>query len=151
MIRVIVSDVRIQIARSDRSLFMDGLAGGVTVTRIGTQVVVRLSGRIDDAMADLLRRTIGEVATLVITRVVVDLAEVCTIEGAGIDFLGELNQRWRLRLINRPGGLGVRLPPTQSLSEAVGQPVAAPAERSSARSSARSSTGDEWVSAPTDR
>lgn len=92
---------------------MDGTTGGVTVTRIGTQVVVRLSGQVDDAMAEDLRAAVEEVATLVISRVVVDLDDVSSVEGAGIDFLAELNQRWRLRLINRPGGLGVRLPGRQ--------------------------------------
>lgn len=89
---------------------MDGTTGGVTVTRIGTQVVVRLSGQVDDRMSDTLDEAVAEVATLVISRVVVDLDDVSCVEGAGIEFLAELNRRWRLRLINRPGGLGVRLP-----------------------------------------
>lgn len=88
---------------------MDGLPGGVTVTRIGTQVVVRLSGQVDDGMSQVLQDAVQEVATQVITRVVVDLAEVTCVQGAGIDFIAELNRRWQLRLINRPGGLGVRL------------------------------------------
>jgi len=98
---------------------MDALPGGVTVTRIGTQVVVRLSGHVGDGLAPGLHAALAEVATLVINRVVVDLEDVCTVEGAGIEFLGELNQRWQLRLINRPGGLGVRLPPRADRRELI--------------------------------
>jgi hypothetical protein len=120
------------------------------VTRIGTQVVVRLSGQIDGRMADQLRHAVQEVAAQVISRVLVDLADVHSIEGVGIDFLGELNHRWRLRVINRPGGLGVRLP-APARDQPSTRSVAGSIAGSSARSRARSSAGEEWVSAPTER
>ncbi len=83
---------------------------GVSVTRIGTQVVVRLAGDIGDARADRLAVAVDEVAALVIQRVVVDLDEVTSVEGAGLDFLAELHRRWRLRLVNTPVGLRAALP-----------------------------------------
>jgi anti-anti-sigma regulatory factor len=83
---------------------------GISVTRIGTQVVVRLAGDVGDARADRLAAAVDEVATLVIQRVVVDLDEVTSIEGAGLDFLAELHRRWRLRLVNTPAGLRAALP-----------------------------------------
>lgn len=89
---------------------MDGSAQGVSVTRIGTQVVVRLSGDVGDARAQRLAAAVDEVAGLVIQRVVVDLEDVTSIEGAGMDFLAELHRRWRLRLLNTPAALRGALP-----------------------------------------
>lgn len=82
---------------------------GVTVTRVGTQVVVRLSGCIDDARAPRLRTALSEVATLALTRVVVDLTEATAVSGAGVDFLLTAEQRWKLRLLDPPSGLRERL------------------------------------------
>ena len=89
---------------------MTSTTDGVSVTRIGTQVVVRLAGDVGDARADRLAAAVDEVASLVIQRVVVDLDEVTSIEGAGLDFLAELHRRWRLRLVNTPAGLRSALP-----------------------------------------
>ena len=88
--------------------------GTVTVTRIGTQVVVRLSGDIGDATASRLQEAVDEVAALVLQRVVVDLEEVRSIEGAGMDFITMLHSRWQLRLLNTPAGLRSALPARQS-------------------------------------
>jgi anti-anti-sigma regulatory factor len=82
----------------------------VTVTRIGTQVVVRLRGAVDDSRAGDLERTVDEVAALALSRVVVDLDEVTSIEGAGVEFLVTLHARWRLRMLNTPAGLRACLP-----------------------------------------
>jgi hypothetical protein len=82
----------------------------ITVTRIGTQVVVRPMGNLDDACADSLAAVVREVEALALRRVVVDLDEVGRIEGAGLDFLTTLHGRWSLRLINTPAGLRARLP-----------------------------------------
>lgn len=89
---------------------MEAAADGVSVTRIGTQVVVRLSGDVGDGRAGRLASAVDEVAALVIQRVVVDLEDVTSIEGAGMDFLAELHRRWRLRLLNTPAGLRSALP-----------------------------------------
>ncbi len=89
---------------------MDPAADGVSVTRIGTQVVVRLAGDVGDERAARLTAAVDEVAALVIQRVVVDLEDVTSIEGAGMDFLTELHRRWRLRLLNTPAGLRSALP-----------------------------------------
>jgi len=82
----------------------------VTVTRIGTQVVVRPTGPLDDTCATGLADVVREVEALVLRLVVVDLDEVSRIEGAGLDFLATLHRRWSLRLINSPAGLRARLP-----------------------------------------
>ncbi len=89
---------------------MTSTTDGISVTRIGTQVVVRLAGDVGDARADRLAAALDEVAALVIQRVVVDLDEVTSIEGAGLDFLAELHRRWRLRLVNTPAALRATLP-----------------------------------------
>lgn len=89
---------------------MDVTAQGVSVTRIGTQVVVRLTGDIGDARRARLVAAVDEVAALVLQRVVVDLDEVTSVEGAGLDFLAELHRRWTLRLLNAPTGLRSALP-----------------------------------------
>ena len=82
----------------------------ISVTRIGTQVVVRPIGDLDDACAEGLAEAIREVEVLALRRVVVDLDEVGRIEGAGLDFLATLHGRWSLRLLNTPAGLRARLP-----------------------------------------
>lgn len=83
---------------------------GVTVTRIGTQVVVRLSGAVDDRRGPRLTAAVDEVARLVLHRVVVDLDDVTSVEGAGIDFLVTLHSRWTVRLLNTPDAVRARLP-----------------------------------------
>jgi anti-anti-sigma regulatory factor len=83
---------------------------GVTVTRIGTQVVVRLSGVVDDSRGPRLRAAVEEVGRLALQRVVVDLDDVTSIEGAGIDFVVALHARWTVRLLNTPAGVRERLP-----------------------------------------
>ncbi len=88
--------------------------GVVTVTRIGTQVVVRLSGDVGDTAARRLAEAVDEVAALVLQRVVVDLEEVRSIDGAGLDFIAILHHRWQLRLLNTPAGLRSALPTRQS-------------------------------------
>lgn len=84
--------------------------GSVSVTRIGTQVVVRLAGDIGDATSARLCAAVDEIETLVLQRVVVDLDEVRSLEGAGLDFLTQLHGRWRVRLLNTPADLRARLP-----------------------------------------
>jgi anti-anti-sigma regulatory factor len=78
---------------------------GVAVTRVGTQVVVRLSGVVDDARAPRLAAALGEVADVALTRVVVDLSDAPTVSGAGLDFLLAVADRWTLRLIDPPPDL----------------------------------------------
>ena len=82
----------------------------VTVTRIGTQVVVRLSGEIGDRQAVDLQAAVDEVATIALRRVVIDLEDVGTVEGAGVDFIRALHQRWSVRLLNTPACLRGKLP-----------------------------------------
>jgi anti-anti-sigma regulatory factor len=83
---------------------------GVTVTRIGTQVVVRLSGAVDDTRRSRLEAAVDEVARLALQRVAVDLDDVTSIEGAGIDFVVALHARWRVKLLNTPAAVRERLP-----------------------------------------
>jgi hypothetical protein len=80
---------------------------GVMVTRVGTQVVVRLSGMVDDDAR--LEAALREVAVLVLNRVVVDLSETSGITAAGLDFLLTAEDRWTLRLLAPPAGLRQRL------------------------------------------
>lgn len=87
---------------------------GVTVTRIGTQVVVRLSGDVDDSRRERLDGALAEVAGLAISRVVIDLDDVTSIQGAGIDFVVALHRRWRIKLLNTPVDLRERLPRTST-------------------------------------
>ena len=82
---------------------------GVVVTRVGTQVVVRLSGAVDDGADARLDAAMDEVAVLVLNRVVVDLSEATTVTGAGLDFLLQAEERWTLRLLTPPPGLRQRL------------------------------------------
>jgi anti-anti-sigma factor len=72
------------------------------VTRIGTQVVVRLSGVVDDRSADRLRAAVDEVAELALQRVVVDLDDVDYLDAAGLEFIARLADRWTLRVLNSP-------------------------------------------------
>ena len=82
---------------------------GVTVTRVGTQVVVRLAGVVDDCCDARLGVAFGEVADLALNRVVVDLTEASVVAGAGLDFLLRTQERWTVRLIDPPAGLRQRL------------------------------------------
>lgn len=84
-----------------------GRMDGVTVTRIGTQVVVRLSGAIDDERAERLTAALDEVSELALRRVVVDLSDTTCVRGAGLDFLAAARTRWQLRLLDPPDGLVV--------------------------------------------
>ena len=80
-------------------------AEGISVTRLGTQVVVRLSGVIDDSRAARLDKVLIEVDELVLHAVVVDCSDAAAISGAGLAFLREARLRWRLRLLGPPPGL----------------------------------------------
>ena len=82
----------------------------ISVTRIGTQVVVRPTGNLDDTCAQRLAAAVREVEALALRRVVVDLDEVGRVEGAGLEFLTTLHVRWSLRLLNTPAGLRALLP-----------------------------------------
>lgn len=82
----------------------------VAVQRVGTQVVVRLYGVLDDRAAARLSRALSEVEGMVLNRVVVDLDEVDSLEGAGLDFIVGLHRRWRVRLLNTPNQLRGRIP-----------------------------------------
>jgi anti-anti-sigma regulatory factor len=88
----------------------DRTADGVTVTRIGTQVVVRLSGHVGDLQAARLAAAVDEVAALVIQRVAVDLEDVESIDGAGLDFISTLHGRWQVKLLNTPAAVRRALP-----------------------------------------
>lgn len=82
----------------------------VQVQRVGTQVVVRLSGRIDEYAAERLAVAFDEVESLVITRVAVDLDAVDCVEEAGMAFVVALDQRWSVKLLNTPDELRGRIP-----------------------------------------
>lgn len=82
----------------------------VQVQRVGTQVVVRLSGRIDQGAAERLATALDEVESLVITRVVVDLDAAHCVKEAGMDFVVTLDERWSLKLLNAPSELRGRIP-----------------------------------------
>ena len=81
----------------------------VQVTRIGTQVVVRLTGCLGDAEAPKLELAFVEVCELASSLVAVDLEDAELIEGAGLDFIARLHTRWRVKLLNAPTGLRARL------------------------------------------
>lgn len=98
MIGKVVADAR----RADRG-------SPVAVTRIGTQVVVRLRGQVGDGERAALDAAYDEVRALVSTRVAVDLEEAEAVEGAGLDFLVRLHATWQVRLLNAPAGLRTRL------------------------------------------
>ena len=82
----------------------------VAVQRVGTQVVVRLYGVLDDRAALRLAEALSEVESMVLSRVVVDLDEVDAIEDAGLDFIVGLHRRWKVRLLNTPNQLRGRIP-----------------------------------------
>lgn len=82
----------------------------VAVQRVGTQVVVRLYGVLDDRAALRLAGALAEVESMVLSRVVVDLDEVDAIEDAGLDFIVGLHRRWKVRLLNTPNQLRGRIP-----------------------------------------
>ena len=75
---------------------------GVTVIRVGTQVVVRFSGDIGDPLADRLDAALVEINDLVLTRVVIDCGSAAGISGAGLRFLDVARSRWRVRLLDPP-------------------------------------------------
>jgi anti-anti-sigma regulatory factor len=92
---------------------------GVTVIRVGTQVVVRLGGDVDDTQADRLDAALVEIGDLVLTRVVIDCSGATEISGAGLRFLGAARNRWRVRLLDPPPGIQQSLaaaPPGQRLT-----------------------------------
>ena len=78
------------------------------VTRIGTQVVVRLTGRLGDAEAAVLEQAYLEVCELASSLVAVDLEDAELIEGAGLDFIARLHTRWQVKLLKAPLGLRTR-------------------------------------------
>jgi anti-anti-sigma regulatory factor len=80
------------------------------VTRIGTQVVVRLSGDVGDASRERLRAAFDEIAEVALHRVVIDLDEVDSLQDAGMEFVTELDARWSVRFLNTPPGLRGTLP-----------------------------------------
>jgi len=82
----------------------------VVVQRVGTQVVVRLYGVLDDRAEPRLARALLDVESMVLSRVVVDLDEVDAIEGAGLEFIVGLHRRWKVRLLNTPNQLRGRIP-----------------------------------------
>lgn len=82
----------------------------VSVQRVGTQVVVRLYGVLDDRAAHRLACAMADVESMVLNRVVVDLDEVDSVEGAGLDFIVGLHRRWKVRLLNTPNQLRGRIP-----------------------------------------
>jgi anti-anti-sigma regulatory factor len=89
----------------------------VAVQRVGTQVVVRLYGVLDDRAAPRLACALSDVESMVISRVVVDLDEVDSIEGAGLDFIVGLHRRWKVRLLNTPNQLRGRIPRMASATQ----------------------------------
>lgn len=116
----------------------------VAVTRVGTQVVVRISGPVGPHPP--LDAALNQVESLVSKRVVVDLMEATAIDEVGVTFIRTLRRRWHVRLMNAPPGLLARceIEPTDE--------PAVPGERTLQlpQSSPMSSTGAEWVSAPTE-
>lgn len=82
-----------------------GVPEPVQVTRIGTQVVVRMAGTVGEGHRPRLHEAIAEVDRLVVRRVVVDLDDVVELHAAGLDFVLALQQRWPVRLMNAPDGL----------------------------------------------
>lgn len=75
---------------------------GVTVIRVGTQVVVRLDGDMDDNQAERLATALLEIGDLVLNRVVIDCSAATEISGAGLRFLETARGRWRVRLLDPP-------------------------------------------------
>jgi hypothetical protein len=97
---------------------------GVMVTRVGTQVVVRLSGVVDDTCDRRLGAALDEVAGLVLNRVVVDLTDTSAVAGAGLDFILAAEERWTLRVLGPPAGLRQRLAERRQDRDAPGNGVA---------------------------
>jgi anti-anti-sigma regulatory factor len=93
------------------SRMLGGALDGVTVIRVGTQVVVRLSGDVDDNRAERLSSALLEIADLVLNRVVIDCSAATEISGAGLGFLQAAQARWPVRLLDPPPDL------RQSLNE----------------------------------
>jgi anti-anti-sigma regulatory factor len=81
----------------------------VQVTRIGTQVVVRLTGPVCHCRTAELERAYLEVCELASTLVAIDLEDAELLDRTGIDFVARLHARWRLRLLNAPVGLRAQL------------------------------------------
>lgn len=79
----------------------------VAVSRVGTVVVVRISGGPTADGADVARfdRAVSMVAQLVTNRVVVDLVDAARVGGEAVGFIRELQGRWRVRLMNAPPGV----------------------------------------------
>ncbi len=77
----------------------------ITVTRVGTQVVVRLHGEIGEEHAEDLRAAMDDVDRMASRRVAVDLAEVQAVDRVAIDFLASLNGRWQVRHLHTPSHL----------------------------------------------
>jgi anti-anti-sigma regulatory factor len=73
---------------------------GVTVIRVGTQVVVRLAGAVDDSQAERLEAALVEIGELVLNRVVIDCSAATEITGAGLQFLTVARSRWPVRLLD---------------------------------------------------
>ncbi len=88
----------------------------VTVTRIGTQVVVRLCGAVGGAISERLDRAVDEVADLVLNRVVVDLDQVEALDERGVEFLEQLARRWPVRYLHTGAHLRGRLPRRQGVA-----------------------------------
>jgi anti-anti-sigma regulatory factor len=74
----------------------------VSVTRVGTQVVVRLSGELGDDQADALQSAMDDVMRMASRLVAVDLSGAQRVDGVAIDFLATLNGRWQVRHLNTP-------------------------------------------------
>lgn len=74
----------------------------VTVTRVGTQVVVRLHGEIGDEHEDVLRAAMDDVHRMASRRVAIDLSDVEAVGEVAIDLLASLNGRWQVRHLNTP-------------------------------------------------
>jgi anti-anti-sigma regulatory factor len=75
---------------------------GVTVIRVGTQVVVRLGGDLNDSQSEQLDAALLEIKDLVLNRVVIDCSAASEITGAGLLFLETAQTRWRVRLLDPP-------------------------------------------------
>jgi len=92
----------------------------ITVTRVGTQVVVRFAGDVGDQHADALREALDDVDRMALRRVAVDLSCARRVDGVAIDFLTTLNGRWVVKHLNIPPHLRGRLPPSFDAAPAEG-------------------------------
>ena len=93
----------------------------ITVTRVGTQVVVRFAGDVGDQHAEALKEALDDVDRLALRRVAVDLSCARRIDGIAIDFLVALNGRWVVKHLNTPPHLRGLLPPTFATSPLVAE------------------------------